>query len=356
MTHPLAIGLAGAGLIGQRHADYLAQCAGTRLAAVADPAAAGAELANRQGAAHYNDVDAMLDAGGLDGVILATPNALHLSGASSCLRAGIPVLVEKPVAANGAEAAQLVMLQAQTGTPLLVGHHRRHNPVITAARTALKRGDIGQPVAAHVTTLFRKPDAYFDAGAWRKQPGAGPVMINLIHDVDLMRHLLGEVTQVTALTSAATRRFQVEDTAGAVLRMDSGAIVTLILSDTALSPASWELTAGENPDYPSTGDSCYRISGTHGMLDLPGLTLWGAARQPDWHSPLRQTTLDVHHDDPLALQISHFADVIRGRSAPLVPAIEGARSLDVVESILTAAATGRTITLTYPHEQEALHA
>lgn len=327
MTPPLAIGLAGAGLIGQRHADYLAQCAGTRLAAVADPAAAGAELANRQGAAHYNDVDAMLDAGGLDGVILATPNAL-------------PCRAHRPACGRA--------FRCWWKNPSPPTGPRRRNWSCFRRRPA-RRCWSG-------TTLFRKPDAYFDAGAWRKQPGAGPEMINLIHDVDLMRHLLGKVTQVTALASAATRRFQIEDTAGAVLRMDSGAIVTLILSDTALSPASCELTAGENPDYPSTGDSCYRISGTHGMLDLPGLTLWGAARQPHWHSPLRQTTLDVHHDDPLALQISHFADVIRGRSAPLVPAIEGARSLDVVESILTAAATGRTITLTYPHEQEALHA
>lgn len=94
-------------------------------------------------------------------------------------------------------------------------------------------------------------------------------MINLIHDVDLMRHLLGKVTQVTALASAATRRFQIEDTTGAVLRMDSGAIVTLILSDTALSPASCELTAGETPTIPAPATAVTAFPARMGCWTCP---------------------------------------------------------------------------------------
>ena len=77
--------------------------------------------------------------------------------------------------------------------------------------------------------------------------GAGPVLVNLIHDIDLLRFLCGPITSVRALMSNAVRRNPVEETAGILLGFASGAIGTVTVSDAVPAPWSWELTAGENP-------------------------------------------------------------------------------------------------------------
>ena len=72
-------------------------------------------------------------------------------------------------------------------------------------------------------TLFDKPEDYFEA-AWRRQSGGGPLLINLVHDLDVLRHLVGEIESVRAFTSSATRGFEVEDTASVAIRFASGVL------------------------------------------------------------------------------------------------------------------------------------
>ena len=84
-----------------------------------------------------------------------------------------------------------------------------------------------------------KPDSYYEQ-AWRRQPGAGPVLINLIHDIDLLRFLIGEVDSVQAITSNAVRGFEVEDTAAVIMRFACGALATLWRTSWARwAPARW---------------------------------------------------------------------------------------------------------------------
>ena len=97
--------------------------------------------------------------------------------------AGIPVLVEKPIADRVEAARRLSETAEKAGVPVLVGHHRRHHPVMRRARQLVRDGALGCVVAASALALFLKPDACFDV-AWRKSPGGGPVLINLIHEID----------------------------------------------------------------------------------------------------------------------------------------------------------------------------
>ena len=115
-------------------------------------------------------------------------------------------------------------------------------------------------------------DDYFDV-AWRREPGGGPILINLIHDIDNLRFIAGEIAAVQAVTSSARRGFAVEDTAAALLRFRDGALGTVVLSDTVAAPWSWELTAGERTSYsyPQTGQDCYLFAGTNGALAVPSL-------------------------------------------------------------------------------------
>ena len=334
----LPIAVVGAGAIGRKHAAALAQSDKARLAAIVDPAPGAAALASAQGVAHVTSLADLPPE--TRGVILATPTGLHLPQALGCIARGLPVLVEKPVTATAAEAAELVAAAGAEGVPVLVGHHRRHNPRIAAAKQALAEGLLGRVIAAHVSVLLCKPDDYF-LPDWRRQAGAGPILTNLIHEVDTLRHLLGEVAEVQALSSNAVRGHAVEDSAAALLRMESGALVTISVSDAAAAPWSWELTAGENPDYPVTGQSCLTLSGTRASMELPSLRIWRPDGPLSWFTPMATETLPVTQIDPLVAQIDHFAAVIRGQAVPLVTASDAAASLGVVEAIARAAQVER---------------
>lgn len=336
------IAVLGAGLIGRRHAAIIAASASADLAAIADPAPGAAALAAELGVAHHAGLDDLL-AARPDGVVIATPNALHAENALACIAAGLPVLVEKPLAADPADARRIADAAEAAGVPVLVGHHRRHNPRVAAAAQAIRDGRIGRPVAVHGFTWLMKPADYF-APDWRRQPGAGPVLTNLIHDIDLMRLFCGDIATVQAQASNAIRGHAVEDTAVVTLGFARGALGTMTVSDTAAGPWSWELTAAENPDYPATAQSCYQIAGTEGALELPNLRLWRYPGAVSWYAPLEPVAVPAGDADPLRIQIDHFAGVIGG-AAPLVTARDGLAATEAVDAVRRAARDGITIRL-----------
>ena len=351
---PVRLAVVGAGPIGRRHLDAIAAEPSCQAVAVVDPASNSAETAAEWNLPHYDDLYHMLAEVAPDGVINATPNTLHVPLSLECLRQGVPVLVEKPIADNLDDALELADASERLGIPVLVGHHRRHNPLVRKAREIIASGALGQLTVISATWLARKPDDYFDV-AWRRSRGGGPVLINLIHDIDSLRFIAGEIAAVQAMTSNARRGFEVEDTAALLLRFrggdEGGALATVTLSDTVASPWSWELTSGERTSYtfPQTGQDCYLFAGTEGSLAMPSMRLWRHDGAGSWQSPLsmQQPTQQLASTpaDPIQLQVRHFADVIRGRAKPLITARDASRTLEAALAVSQAAATGAEVTL-----------
>lgn len=343
MTTPLRIALVGAGIMGRQHCTHLLGLDTAKLCAIADPGPQATAFAAEWGVPHYADHRQMLKRVRPEAVIVANPNALHVSTALDCLAAGIPVLLEKPVGVQMDEVRELVAASARTGVPVLVGHHRRHNPLIQRARELIQGGALGR--LTNVTALWQlqKPDSYFDV-AWRREAGAGMLLTNLIHDLDLLRYLCGEVHQVQAFTSNAVRGFDNEDCAAVLLQFESGALGTLTGSDGVAAPWSWELDSGENPVYPRQADQpCYLFAGTGGALSVPQLKRWYYAEPgAGWHQPLLQTQETFDTAEALRLQLLHFIEVAHGRAQPLVSAADAARTLALIEAIRQAAISGRT--------------
>lgn len=341
---PVRLAIVGAGLVGRRHIEAIQQSKGVELCAIVDNAKASKSLADAADTEFHTSLSALLDTGIAEGVILATPNLLHVSLGLDCIAAGCPLLVEKPIAVTTDEANRLVNAARKANTPLLVGHHRRFNPIIHRARQLLDEGRLGDLRSAHASCLFYKPDDYFDKAPWRKASGAGPVFVNLIHDVDLMRYLCGDVVSVQAQLAPSIRDFENEDVGGVLLRFENNVIATLSVADAAVAPWSWEMTAAENPVYQNTTQSCYWLAGTKGALSIPDLTLWQQPA-PNWHKPLSAESISIESRDPLQCQIEHFAAVIRGDEKPLVSGEEGTASLRVIEAIHESAASQSTIFL-----------
>jgi predicted dehydrogenase len=332
----------GAGLIGRRHiADAAAEAV---LDAIVDPAPQAERIAAERGVSWFPSLAALLTDHRPDGVIVATPNQMHIENGLACIAAGVPALIEKPIADDVVAAARLADAAEEAAVPILVGHHRRHNPLVAAAKSAIAEGRLGTLVAVQASCWFYKPDSYFET-AWRREKGAGPVFINLIHDIDTLRHLCGDIESVQALQSSRVRGHTVEDTAAILLRFVSGALGTITVSDTVAGPWSWELTAGENPDFPATGEACYHIGGTHGALALPGLVLWSYAGPRSWWEPLSSTGLQRDDADPLRLQLRHFLRVLAEGEPPLVSARDALETLRVVAAVKQAAETGAAVEL-----------
>ncbi|HLL36358.1 MAG TPA: Gfo/Idh/MocA family oxidoreductase, partial [Streptomyces sp.] len=147
MTDGVRIAVAGAGLIGRRHVEEVVACPSTHLAAVVDPAPAADAVAGQHGVPRYRSLAELFERNRPDGVVLATPNQLHVEGGLACVAAGVPTLVEKPVGDTVEAATRLVEAAEAAGVPLLTGHHRRYSPTMARAREVVASGALGRVVA-----------------------------------------------------------------------------------------------------------------------------------------------------------------------------------------------------------------
>jgi predicted dehydrogenase len=336
----LRIALVGGGLIGRRHLTVLQSDPTYAVTGIADPAPAVEAFIRQQGVPYFRDYLHLLDETRPNGVIVATPNQLHVAVGLACVERKLPMLVEKPVADSLTAALGLVEAAERAGVPVLVGHHRRHNPIMRMAAELIASGGIGAVTAVTGFWLSRKPDDYFNV-AWRREAGGGPMLINGIHDIDCLRMLCGEIESIQAATASKARGFPVEDTAAAVIRFTSGALGTLIVSDAVSAPWSWEWTSRENPFYPQESQDCFLVAGTQGSLAVPSLDHWWHEPGQGWGDPLTRRRIAVTPADPYVEQMRNFADVIRGKAEPIMSGVEGVRTLAATLAITESAATGK---------------
>jgi predicted dehydrogenase len=340
------IAVAGAGLIGLRHIEEIGRSRSSVLSAIVDVSPKAAEAARKAGVPLYASLAEMFAKDRPDGVIIATPNQMHVEQGLECVRAGVATLVEKPVAHTLAEGIRLCEAAEKANVEVLVGHHRIHSPILHKACEVIRSGILGPIIGVMGSAVFYKPDGYFDEAPWRRQPGGGPILINMIHEVGSLRRMVGEITAVQAFASNATRGFPVEDTVAVNLRFANGALGTFLVSDTAACAKSWEQTSRENTSYPTYPDEdCYTIIGTNGSLAVPTMRIKYYAKNEDrsWWKPFETTVVELERKDPLAEQVEHFAAVVRGEAEPLVTARDGLQNLRVTDAIAEAARTGRIV-------------
>lgn len=340
----IRVAVVGTGVIGRTHIETLKNATGMALTAVVDPSPASRDLAATLQVRHLTTTDDLLAAKIADAVVVASPNDTHVPIGCQLLEAGLPILLEKPVANSLTESARLAETVEKTGMPVLVGHHRRHNPLIKAAKRALEDGAIGPLVMATVTCAMLKPDDYFDV-TWRTDPEqGGPLLINAIHDIDLLRHFFGEVATVQGSTSNAARGLPVEDTTAAILTFAKGGLATIALSDAAVGPWAWELSSGENPGrFPQHDAITHIYAGRQGGLSLPDLSHWTHGPGGNWYDALKRDIVPFTQTDTYIAQMDHFGQVVRGKAEPLVTCTDGIRNMEIVVAIKQSSERGRAV-------------
>ena len=218
------VGLVGAGGVAQRHARVLNSLPGVRVAGVTDvrPEAASA-LAEAHDTSVYPDLAALLD-DGPDAVYVCVPPFAHGPAERAVIAAGLPMFVEKPLAADLDTAVELAGLIAERGLRTSVGHHWRYLPVVDRARELLAGRAIRLVAGAW---LDKVPPVAWWARADRS---GGPIVEQAAHVLDLARYLAGEVTDVWAAGNGTPPAVEGADVDGATvagLRFSSGAVGTL---------------------------------------------------------------------------------------------------------------------------------
>jgi len=305
----------------------------------------------------YTDVRTMVMEEELDGLVLSTPTHLHLQNALDCFSAiqarraaGLSVLsallVEKPICESLSAAQKLVEAAQAAGVRILVGHQRRHSPLARRTRDVVQSVDFGPLRGFTAEFAIMKPDEYFSNDprlSWRKERNkGGPALINMIHDVDLIRYITGDhVTNVYAVMSGAARNNEVEDTGAVTLTTQQGAIGTFFFSDAVPSPWSYEFTSRENTKYPPVGDrDCYHFMGAQRSLAFPTLEHFTYGDAKGWDEPLVTTRTEVERKDPIVLQMAHFVRLCRGEEESVCDGHDAVQSLAIVMAAIRSAETG----------------
>ena len=270
-----------------------------------------------------------------DGVIITSPNKEHLTHVKYCVDEKLVCLVEKPMCSTLEEAYELVQYSQGFSDKILVGHHRAHSVYTKGAEQFVKSNLCGGLVGINGQAQFYKPSDYFVKGEWRTKLGGGPIAINLIHEIDFWRRVAGEIEGVFASSTNVNRGFDVEDTVAVIVNFCSGATGTFLLSDTVVSPFSWELTTGENSRYPILDEDCYVISGKNGSIKIPSMEYYSYPEhvEKSWWSELEKSKIEVLFEDPILIQLNHFIDIIVNGERPRVSILDGLKNQIVLNAI-----------------------
>ncbi len=327
----LRVALVGTGSIARRHAAAAVAHDGAELVAVVNHrpesrAAVAADFGIRREHAALGD---LLEAGAIDAIVICTPNALHAEQATRALRAGIHVLVEKPMSLSASEAAQIADARRETGCTLMVAHCWRFDPDVRWLRDQVLGGALGRVVR---TTAFASHVNWGPAG-WFVDPvlaGGGATLDLGVHGIDTTRYVLGdpEPASVAAKIGTHYRDIAVDDTSSITVTWADGAY-------SSIESGWWQPHAGGPL-------SAIHVYGTHGFGQLfpPRIVLDEGARieEPPGGGFAREEHMPQAIFDA---QFAHFAACIASGDEPVAASRHGVVNASIIDAAYASAASGR---------------
>lgn len=347
---PIGVGVIGAGILGSRHARVFGELEGTRCVAVVDHTESkAAAVAAPRGARAFTSHGDMIAAlgpegtGELQAVAVATPDFAHLEPVSDALRAGLDVLVEKPLAMSVADARAMADLADERARVLMVNYSQRWLPEHRKVEALLADGSLGTPafIESHRWDAAWVPERMI---SWASH--TTPIHFMSSHDLDyIIRWLDDRVESVTAVAhrgALAESRGLADTVDGyvAILRFRRGTVVSL--------HSSWVL-----PDtFPSAADASLELLGSRGSLWLDTnaremrLFTAGHSERITFGGPVTATEVNGKLEGAFTESLRAFVRAVRRRE--LAAPTSARRTLHVVEvqeAIMRAAESGQVVTL-----------
>ncbi|MCX7786831.1 MAG: Gfo/Idh/MocA family oxidoreductase [Spirochaetes bacterium] len=342
------IGLIGMGMIGSLHGRVLSTVKEAAFVAASDTNPNLSSLSDQWGVPFYPDYRQMLDRERIDGVIIAVPNKLHFPVAEDCASRKLHILLEKPISDDLETAEKIIEVAYKNDIRLLVAHHRRYNPGLERVKESIRSKEIGDLIGVSILWALHKPEPYFQGPfSWRAKKGGGPIRINLIHEIDMLRYVCGEIKSVYAEVSHIGRGFEVEDTLGITIRLEGDRIATIFFTDSAPSDIGYEANTGENEFFFRYPQNCYIFFGKKKTLKFPSMELlyYEDPVNEGWHDPIIRMGIKVPQENPYEKQIRHFCRVIQGKEEPRCSGEDAALTLRATLAIEESARIRSPITL-----------
>ena len=329
----LKTGIVGFGWWGRHIATRLAGNAGFDLMGVAEP---NAELAGdiaALGTERLPDLDALLAKGGIEAVILTSPNDLHDAQVAACAAAGVHVFCEKPLSLTAAGARASVAACQEAGVILGIGHERRFEPAIEALKAALDAGELGTIMHSELAFSHDKLK-HLGPESWRTTkrfaPAAGMTQMG-IHLTDLLIWFFGPVARVHAITADRELGWETGDIVTVQLQFQAGMIAQLqAILNTPHFLRTHIFGSREHIEIRNA---------TH--PDTPG----GAVTMTRYRPIDDQETAHFDWSDAVTANLENWAAAIRGEAPYRFTDVEKLHNIEVLEAIIRSAETGDVVAL-----------
>jgi predicted dehydrogenase len=334
----IRIAFTGTGYINKIHARAALNC-GAELAAVVNHRPESMAVFAREFhiPAQHASVEDLLHAGGVEALVVSTPNYLHAAQTIAALEAGVHVLVEKPMAMNAREAGEMTAAAQRSGARLMIAHCWRFDPETRWLRAQLSAGRIGRIVRTKGCGVH----VNWGPGGWftQKMYAGGGAMADMgVHALDTVRFLLGDPQPVSVYARIGTHygRYDVDDTGILLVNWDNDVA-------SYLESGWWQPHA----DAPNAGTQLY---GERGFASLFPTRLEARTADPgviavdeggfvfprEPHMP--QSTYDA--------QMRHFLECIRSGEAPSPAGADGLANMKVVDAAYESSRTGTVVRIT----------
>jgi predicted dehydrogenase len=340
------VGIVGLGKVAHLHAQALKEIGNAAFTAGCSRSISKAESYCRDyGATPYDSIPHMVEQEKLDLVIICTPHPNHVEPTLEALQAGAHVLVEKPLASSLQDCDTMIEAARKTGMKLGVISQRRFYPPTIRVKNAIDEGKIGKPVLGTINMLGWRDEAYYRSDPWRgswEKEGGGVMVNQAPHQLDLFCWLMGPIREVYGHWDNLNHPYiEVEDTALAIVKFESGALGNIIVSNSQ-KPGIFGKVQVHGENGASVG-----VQTEGGAMFIAGMApITEPAVNDLWTVPGEEHLLEefIREDeelfakvDPMVyfirLQIEEYLDALDHNREPLVNGEEGRRTVELFTAI-----------------------
>ncbi|TCS83361.1 Gfo/Idh/MocA family protein [Tepidibacillus fermentans] len=326
--------IVGCGRIAPKHAESIMALEEANLVAVCDIIDEKAEeFAKKYNAKKYLNYDEMLEDPEIEVVNICTPSGLHAEMAIKAIEKGKHVMVEKPIAMTVEDANRIIEAAKRKGVKAAAVHQNRFNDAIQKTRQALEAGRFGKMSHGVASIRWNRNQAYYDQASWRgtREMDGGTLMNQCIHNIDLLRWMMGPVKKVYGNTATRFRRIEMEDVGVAVLEFESGALGVI---------------EGASTIYPTNLEETLNLFGETGTVVVGGIAV---NRIEKWRfsenfKEEEEAIVKAQAENPPTvygyghqLIIKDFIDAIKENRDPYVTLEDGKNALEIVLAIYESA-------------------
>jgi len=326
----ISLAITGAGYISNIHASAASSLSDVHLTAVVDKysgiARSFAENYNLKRI--YKNIDQLLKEGGIDALVIGTPNYLHAPQAVAALKAGVHVMVEKPMAMNAEEAFQMLEASQKSGALLMVAHCWRFDPEVLWLQ---KQGEFGR-LGKIIRTKGYGVHALWGPSGWftqRKFAGGGAMADMGIHALDTARFLLGDPQPESVYARIGTyyTNYDVDDTGILIVNWKGGTV-------SYIESGWWQ----PHSDGPEAATQLYGTSG-FGQIYPTYLLDQSGKDNPGFPYPREDHCPQSLYND----QMAYFIQCIREQHTPNPGGLEGWINMKIIDAAYKSSKTGKVI-------------